>query len=88
MREFMQAQSGAPQIAYRETIRRRRRGLFNKQSGGRVSTPPSRSSPPNGAGGGGAKIVAADSREYIPSGEGILETIQGGKGFETVDMKI
>ena len=98
-REFkVQAQSGAPQIAYRETITAAAegRGLFKKQSGGRGQYGDATITiEPTERGSGvevESKIVGGViPREYIPAVEkGILETIQGGvlAGFELIDMKI
>ena len=99
MREFkVQAQSGAPQIAYRETITAgsEGRGLFKKQSGGRGQYGDATITIEPTERGSGVevenKIVGGViPREYIPAVEkGILETIQGGvlAGFEMIDMKI
>ena len=99
MREFkVQAQSGAPQIAYRETITAgsEGRGLFKKQSGGRGQYGDATITIEPTERGSGVevenKIVGGViPREYIPAVEkGILETIQGGvlAGFELIDMKI
>ena len=98
-REFkVQAQSGAPQIAYRETITAAAegRGLFKKQSGGRGQYGDATITIEPTERGSGVevenKIVGGViPREYIPAVEkGILETIQGGvlAGFELIDMKI
>ena len=98
-REFkVQAQSGAPQIAYRETITAAAegRGLFKKQSGGRGQYGDATITLEPTERGSGVevenKIVGGViPREYIPAVEkGILETIQGGvlAGFELIDMKI
>ncbi len=98
-REFkVQAQSGAPQIAYRETITAAAegRGLFKKQSGGRGQYGDATITiEPTERGSGvevESKIVGGViPREYIPAVEkGILETIQSGvlAGFEMIDMKI
>jgi len=98
-REFkVQAQSGAPQIAYRETITAAAegRGLFKKQSGGRGQFGDATITiEPTERGSGvevESKIVGGViPREYIPAVEkGILETIQSGvlAGFEMIDMKI
>ena len=99
MREFkVEAQSGAPQIAYRETITAcsEGRGLFKKQSGGRGQYGDATITIEPTERGSGVevenKIVGGViPREYIPAVEkGILETIQGGvlAGFEMIDMKI
>ena len=98
-REFkVEAQSGAPQIAYRETITAgsEGRGLFKKQSGGRGQYGDATITIEPTERGSGVevenKIVGGViPREYIPAVEkGILETIQGGvlAGFEMIDMKI
>ena len=98
-REFkVQAQSGAPQIAYRETITAAAegRGLFKKQSGGRGQYGDATITIEPTERGSGVevenKIVGGViPREFIPAVEkGILETIQGGvlAGFELIDMKI
>ena len=98
-REFkVQAPSGAPQIAYRETITAASegRGLFKKQSGGRGQYGDATITIEPTERGSGVevenKIVGGViPREYIPAVEkGILETIQGGvlAGFELIDMKI
>ena len=98
-REFkVEAQSGAPQIAYRETITAgsEGRGLFKKQSGGRGQYGDATITIEPTERGSGVevenKIVGGViPREYIPAVEkGILETIQGGvlAGFELIDMKI
>ena len=99
MREFkVQAQSGAPQIAYRETITAASegRGLFKKQSGGRGQYGDATITVEPTERGSGVevenKIVGGViPREYIPAVEkGILETIAGGvlAGYEMIDMKI
>jgi elongation factor G len=99
-REFgVEANVGAPQVAYRETIRKvcdKVEGKFIKQSGGRgqyghvwlkVE--------PNGAGGGYEFVDAikagAETREYIPAVQkGIQDTLPNGvlAGFPVVDIKV
>jgi elongation factor G len=99
-REFgVEANVGAPQVAYRETIRKvcdKVEGKFIKQSGGRgqyghvwlkVE--------PNGAGGGYEFVDAikggAVPREYIPAVQkGIQDTLPNGvlAGFPVVDIKV
>ncbi len=98
-REFkVEAQAGAPQIAYRETITvsAEGRGLFKKQSGGRGQYGDATITiEPNECGAGveiESKIVGgAIPREYIPAVEkGIQETIQSGvlAGYEMIDLKV
>ena len=98
-REFkVEAESGAPQIAYRETITKSSegRGLFKKQSGGRGQYGDATIKiEPNERGEGieiENKIVGGViPREYIPAVEkGIRETIQGGvlAGYELIDIKV
>ena len=100
MREFkVDANIGRPQVAYRETIRRKVenvRGRFVRQSGGRgqfgdvvINLEP------NGQGAGYEfenKIVGGKiPREYIPSVDaGIREATEAGvlAGFPVVDVKI
>jgi elongation factor G len=99
-REFgVEANVGAPQVAYRETIRKvcdKVEGKFIKQSGGRgqyghvwlkVE--------PNGAGGGYEFVDAikggAVPRDYIPAVQkGIQDTLPNGvlAGFPVVDIKV
>ena len=99
-REFsVEANVGAPQVAYRETIRKscdKVEGKFVKQSGGRgqyghvwlkVE--------PNGTGKGYEFVDAVKGgsvpREYIPAVQkGILEAIPSGvlAGFPVVDVKV
>jgi elongation factor G len=98
-REFkVQANAGAPQIAYRETITKHAdgEGKFIRQSGGRgqyghacVKVEP------NEKGKGVEvenKIVGgAIPKEYIPAVEdGILEAIKGGvyAGYQVIDIKV
>ena len=98
-REFkVEAQAGAPQIAYRETITApaEGRGLFKKQSGGRGQYGDATITiEPNERGSGieiESKIVGgAIPREFIPAVQkGIQETIQGGvlAGYEMIDLKV
>ncbi|MDG2214244.1 MAG: elongation factor G [Verrucomicrobiota bacterium] len=98
-REFkVEAQAGAPQIAYRETITApaEGRGLFKKQSGGRGQYGDATITlEPNERGAGveiESKIVGGViPREFIPAVEkGIRETIQGGvlAGYEMIDLKV
>jgi elongation factor G len=99
-REFgVEANVGAPQVAYRETIRKvcdKVEGKFINQSGGRgqyghvwLKIEPS------GAGGGYEFVDAikggAVPREYIPAVQkGILDTLPNGvlAGFPVVDIKV
>jgi elongation factor G len=98
-REFkVEAQAGAPQIAYRETITApaEGRGLFKKQSGGRGQYGDATITiEPNERGSGieiESKIVGGSiPREFIPAVQkGIKETIQGGvlAGYEMIDLKV
>ena len=98
LREFqVSANVGKPQVAYRETIRKKVRaeGRFVRQSGGRgqyghcrVTIEPNRN--------GGFEFVnkitgGAILREYIPSIErGVREAMESGvlAGYETVDVKV
>jgi elongation factor G len=100
MREFsVDANVGAPQVAYRETVRKRVdkvEGRFVRQTGGRgqyghvfIAMEP------NEAGAGysfESKIVGgAIPREYIPSvDQGIKEALEGGiiAGYPMVDVKV
>jgi elongation factor G len=99
LREFkVDANAGAPQIAYRETITKRAEGegKFIRQSGGRgqyghaiVIVEP------NGPGKGTVvenKVVGGNiPREYIPAViDGVEEALAGGvlAGYPMVDMKI
>jgi elongation factor G len=100
MREFnVDANVGAPQVAYRETIRKRVEkveGRFVRQTGGRgqfghvyLSVEPN----PTGAGYEfESKIVGgAIPREFIPAvDEGVREAMEGGilAGYPLVDMKV
>jgi len=98
-REFgVEANVGAPQVAYREAIRKlvEQEGKFVKQSGGRgqyghvwVKLEP------NGAGKGFEFVDAIKGgtvpREYIPAVEkGLRETLPNGvlAGFPVVDVKV
>ena len=98
-REFkVEAQAGAPQIAYRETITApaEGRGLFKKQSGGRGQYGDATITiEPTERGSGieiESKIVGGSiPREFIPAVQkGIKETIQGGvlAGYEMIDLKV
>jgi elongation factor G len=98
-REFkVEAASGAPQIAYRETITKaaEARGLFKKQSGGRgqygeaiITLEPIEK-------GAGVEIEnkivgGVIPKEYIPAVQaGIEETIRSGvlAGYELIDLKV
>ena len=98
LREFkVEANVGAPQVAYRETIRKsvREEGKFIRQSGGKgqyghvvVEVEPSEP-------GSGfefiSKIVGgAIPKEYIaPAGEGMKEACESGilAGYPTIDLK-
>jgi elongation factor G len=99
LREFrVEANVGKPQVAYRETIRRKgeAQGKFVRQTGGRgqygdvyIEVEP------NEAGGGFAfenKIVGgAVPREYVPAVEkGIKEAMETGimAGYPMVDIKV
>ena len=99
MREFkVEAESGAPQIAYRETITQASegRGLHKKQSGGRGQFGDATITLEPTERGSGVEIEnkivgGAIPREYIPAVQaGIQETIQSGvlAGYEMIDMKI
>ncbi len=98
-REFkVEAASGAPQIAYRETITKaaESRGLFKKQSGGRGQYGEAIITlEPNEKGAGVEienKIVGGViPKEYIPAVQaGIEETIRSGvlAGYELIDLKV
>jgi len=98
-REFkVEAASGAPQIAYRETITKaaEARGLFKKQSGGRGQYGEAIITlEPNEKGAGVEienKIVGGViPKEYIPAVQaGIEETIRSGvlAGYELIDLKV
>ncbi|WP_423195775.1 MULTISPECIES: elongation factor G [unclassified Cupriavidus] len=99
-REFgVEANIGAPQVAYRETIRKKAEdveGKFVKQSGGRgqyghavITLEPQEQ-------GKGFEFIDAIKggvipREYIPAVEkGIVDTLQSGilAGFPVVDVKV
>ncbi|UDM50662.1 elongation factor G [Cupriavidus sp. MP-37] len=99
-REFgVEANIGAPQVAYRETIRKKAEdveGKFVKQSGGRgqyghavITLEPQEQ-------GKGFEFIDAIKggvipREYIPAVEkGIVDTLQAGilAGFPVVDVKV
>jgi elongation factor G len=100
LREFkVDANVGKPQVAYRETVRRkaeRVRGRFVRQTGGRgqfgdvmITLEPN---PPGAGYEFENKIVGgAIPREYIPSvDQGIQEAMESGvlSGFPVVDVKI
>jgi elongation factor G len=99
-REFgVEANVGAPQVAYRETIKRscpEIQGKFIKQSGGRGQYGDVwLKVEPNGAGKGFEFIDAIKGgsvpREYIPAVEkGLKETLPAGvlAGFPVVDVKV
>src|ERR1051326_8223950 len=98
-REFkVEANAGAPQIAYRETITRAAEGegKFIRQSGGRGQYGHAVIKiEPNGRGKGieiENKIVGgAIPREYIPAvKDGIEEAIRGGvyAGYQVIDVKV
>ena len=100
MREFsVDANVGAPQVAYRETVRKRVdkvEGRFVRQTGGRgqfghvyISVEPNES----GAGYSFESKVVGGSipREYIPAvNAGIKEALEGGvlAGYPIVDIKV
>ena len=100
MREFgVDANVGAPQVAYRETIRKRVdkvEGRFVRQTGGRGQFGHVYLSvEPNAAGGGyvfESKIVGgAVPREYIPAvDQGVQEALEGGvvAGYPMVDVRV
>jgi len=100
MREFsVDANVGQPQVAYRETIRKRVdkvEGRFVRQTGGRGQFGHVYLSvEPNESGAGyvfESKIVGgAIPREYIPAvDQGIKEALEGGvvAGFPMVDVKV
>jgi len=100
MREFgVDANVGAPQVAYRETIRKRVEkveGRFVRQTGGRGQFGHVYLSvEPNEPGGGysfESKIVGgAIPREYIPAvNQGVQEALEGGvvAGYPMVDVKV
>jgi elongation factor G len=100
MREFsVDANVGAPQVAYRETVRKRVdkvEGRFVRQTGGRgqfghvyISIEPNES----GAGYSFESKVVGGSipREYVPAVDaGIREALEGGvvAGYPIVDVKV
>jgi elongation factor G len=100
MREFsVDANVGQPQVAYRETIRRRVEkveGRFVRQTGGRGQFGHVYLSvEPNEQGAGytfESKIVGGSiPREYIPAvGQGVKEALEGGvvAGYPMVDVKV
>ena len=100
MREFgVDANVGQPQVAYRETVRRRVEkieGRFVRQTGGRGQFGHVYLSlEPNEAGAGfefESKIVGGSiPKEYIPAvDQGIQEALEGGvvAGFPIVDVKV
>ena len=99
-REFgVEANVGAPQVAYRETIRRacdKVEGKFIKQSGGRGQYGHVwLRLDPQGPGKGNEFVDAVKGgsvpREYIPAvKKGVLETLPNGvlAGFPVVDVKV
>jgi elongation factor G len=99
-REFgVEANVGAPQVAYRETIRRaceRVEGKFIKQTGGRGQYGHVwLRLDPQGPGKGNEFVDAVKGgsvpREYIPAvKKGVLETLPSGvlAGFPVVDVKV
>jgi elongation factor G len=100
MREFnVDANVGAPQVAYRETIRKavhKIEGRFVRQTGGRGQFGHVYiDMEPNESGKGfefESKIVGGSiPKEYIPAvGQGIKEAMQGGvvAGYPMVDIKV
>jgi elongation factor G len=97
-REFgVEANVGRPQVAYRETIRKKAEGVgkFVRQSGGRGQYGHAEITlEPNEPGAGyefvNAIVGGIIPREYIkPVDEGIKEALQGGvlAGYEMVDVK-
>jgi elongation factor G len=100
MREFgVDANVGAPQVAYRETIRQpvhKIEGRFVRQTGGRGQFGHVYlDMEPNEPGGGfefESKIVGgAIPKEYIPAvGQGVAEALEGGvvAGYPMVDIKV
>jgi elongation factor G len=97
-REFgVEANVGRPQVAYRETIRKKAEGVgkFVRQSGGRGQYGHAEITlEPNEPGAGyefvNAIVGGVIPREYIkPVDEGIKEALQGGvlAGYEMVDVK-
>src|SRR5205823_4383640 len=98
-REFkVEANAGAPQIAYRETITKpaEGEGKFIRQSGGRGQYGHALVTiEPNGRGKGvevlNEIVGGAIPKEYIPAViDGIEEAIKGGvlAGYPMVDMKV
>ena len=98
-REFkVEAASGAPQIAYRETITKaaEARGLFKKQSGGRGQYGEAIITLESNEKGAGVEIEnkivgGVIPKEYIPAVQaGIEETIRSGvlAGYELIDLKV
>ena len=97
-REFgVEANVGRPQVAYRETIRKKAEGVgkFVRQSGGRGQYGHAEITlEPNEPGAGyefvNAIVGGVIPKEYIkPVDEGIREALQGGvlAGYEMVDVK-
>jgi elongation factor G len=100
MREFsVDANVGAPQVAYRETIRKRVEkieGRFVRQSGGRgqyghvyISVEPNE--PGKGYEFENKTVGGSIPKEYIPAvDEGIKEALEGGvvAGYPMVDVKV
>ena len=100
MREFsVDANVGAPQVAYRETIRKRVEkieGRFVRQSGGRgqyghvyISVEPNE--PGKGYEFENKTVGGSIPKEYVPAvDEGIKEALEGGivAGFPMVDVKV
>jgi elongation factor G len=100
MREFsVDANVGAPQVAYRETIRKRVEkieGRFVRQSGGRgqyghvyISVEPNE--PGKGYEFENKTVGGSVPKEYVPAvDEGIKEALEGGvvAGYPMVDVKV
>jgi elongation factor G len=100
MREFsVDANVGAPQVAYRETIRKRVEkieGRFVRQSGGRgqyghvyISVEPNE--PGKGYEFENKTVGGSIPKEYVPAvDEGIKEALEGGivAGFPMVDVRV